>query len=104
MIDLEETKDELIVRAELPGMKKEEIKVSTIGNSLTLRGERKQKREKKANTYHRIEQRYGHFERVIPLPFEVKTEKVKASYRDGILQITFPKLDKVKLKEISTTP
>ena len=101
LIDLEETKDKLIVRAELPGMKKEDIKISISGENLTLRGEREQKKVEKDGIYHLNERSFGQFERVIPLPTEVEKEKVKASYKDGILQITLPKSENVKPKEIA---
>jgi HSP20 family protein len=101
LIDLEETEDSVRVRAELPGMKKDEIKISLDGDHLHLSGERKQEKEEKEKTYHRIERSYGRFERVIPLPTEVEKEKVKAVYTDGVLQITLPKSENVKPKEIA---
>jgi len=101
LVDLEETKDSLLVRTELPGMKKEEIKISLEGDSLHISGERKQEREEKNKTYHRIERSYGKFERVIPLPTEIEKEKVKANYQDGVLEITLPKSERVKPKEIT---
>jgi HSP20 family protein len=101
LIDLEETEDSVRVRAELPGMRKEEIKISLDGDHLHLSGERKREKEEKEKTYHRIERSYGRFERVIPLPTEVEKEKVKAVYTDGVLQITLPKSENVKPKEIA---
>jgi HSP20 family protein len=100
LIDLEESKDELLVRAELPGMKKEDIKISISGDNLTLQGERELKKEDKDKTFHRIERSYGRFERVIPLPAEIEIDKIKAIYEEGVLHISLPKSEKVKPKEI----
>ena len=101
LIDLEESKDKLLVRAELPGMKKEDIKISISGDTLTLQGKRDLKKEEKDKTYHRIERSYGRFERAIPLPAEVEPDKIKATYDEGVLHISLPKSEKIKPKEIS---
>jgi|Deesub1362A_J573_1020465.scaffolds.fasta_scaffold32737_1 HSP20 family protein len=98
--DLEETEDAFIVTAELPGMKKEDIKITVDEDGLTISGERKREKEEKGKTYHRIERSYGRFQRYIPFPKEVQPEKAKATYKDGILKIEIPKSDKVKPKEI----
>ena len=99
-IDLEETDDAYIVKAELPGMKKEDIKLSISENALTISGERKMEREDKGKTYHRVEMAYGKFLRTIQFPGEVDPDKAKATYKDGILTITIPKSEKAKPKEI----
>ena len=99
-LDIEETNGNLIVKAEIPGMKKEDIKVSVHDNMLTITGERKQENEKKEKTYHLIERSYGRFSRVITLPSEVDGDKVKAEYKDGILNITFAKPESAKPKQI----
>ena len=101
LVDIEENHDEVTVRAELPGMTKEDIKVSVVGNVLTLSGERRYQSEEKGRTFHRIERAYGKFYRSITLPTEVDNAKVKAQYRDGILTIALPKSQDNRPKEIA---
>jgi HSP20 family protein len=100
LVDIEETKDDVMVRAEIPGLEKEDIKISLSGDRLHITGERTKEKEEKGKTYHRIEMSYGRFERVLALPTEVDASKTKASYKDGILEIRLPKSEKVKPKEI----
>lgn len=100
-IDIEETEDAIVIRAELPGMNKEDIKVNLSGDTLTISGERKQETEKKGRTYYRIERAYGKFQRTITLPAEVEGEKAKASYKAGVLELVLPKSEKAKAKEIT---
>ncbi|UCG91836.1 MAG: Hsp20/alpha crystallin family protein [candidate division WOR-3 bacterium] len=100
VIDIEEDNDSYYVRAEVPGIKKEEIKISVRGNALSLSGERKQESETKNKTFHRVERSYGRFKRTISLPSEIDAEKVKATYKDGILTVTLPKPESTKPKEI----
>ena len=99
-IDVEETKDSLVVRAEIPGMKKEEIKIQTVGEGLVISGERKHEAEEKNRHFHRVERTYGKFQRALALPVEVEPDKAKASYKDGVLEIIFPKSEKARAKEI----
>lgn len=101
VVDVEETKDEVIVRAEVPGMTKEDISVTLQNNVLTLRGEKKQEKEEKGKTFHRMERSYGAFVRSFTLPTLVEGDKVRAAYKDGVLTITLPKVEEVKPKEIS---
>jgi HSP20 family protein len=101
LVDVEETKDNIIARIELPGMKKEDIKVTLMNNILTISGERKHEAEEKGKTYYRIERTYGRFQRTIELPADVLSEKAKASYKDGILEMVVPKSEKAKEKEIA---
>lgn len=100
-IDLYNGKDELIVKAELPGMKKEDVKVSLIENILTIEGERKLENEKKKDNYYKIERSYGAFARSIYLPAEVKSDKINASYKDGVLEIHLPKVEEEKPRRIN---
>jgi len=100
VMDIEEDNDNVMVRAEIPGMKKEDIKVSVRNNVLTISGERKQEKEMKNKTYHRVERYYGKFSRTITLPSEVETDKIKASYKDGVLMVTLPKPESKKPKQI----
>ena len=99
-VDMSETKDNIIINAEIPGMNKEDVKVSVQDNALTLSGERKQEKEEKNADYHRIEGSYGSFSRSFTLPTPVQPDKVKATYKDGILKITLPKTEEVKPKEV----
>jgi len=100
-LDIEETKDSLVVRAEIPGMKKEDIHIQTVGDNLTISGERVHKTEEKDRHFHRVERSYGKFQRVVTLPVEVESDKAKATYKDGVLEITFPKSEKAKTREIA---
>ncbi|OQX55599.1 MAG: hypothetical protein B5M53_04045 [Candidatus Cloacimonas sp. 4484_209] len=102
-LDVEESKDNIKVTAELPGMKKDDIKLTISDGQLVIQGERKFEKEEKDKTYHRIERSYGKFRRVISLPTEVVEDKAKASYENGILTVTIPKSEKVKPKEIGIT-
>jgi HSP20 family protein len=99
-VDVSETKDNVIINAEIPGMSKEDVKLSVQNNVLTLSGERKQEKEEKDVNYHRIERSYGSFSRSFTLPASVKPDKVKATYKDGILKITLPKSEEAKPKQI----
>jgi HSP20 family protein len=100
IIDIEEDKDKIIVKVEIPGMRKEDIQVAVHGNILTVSGERKQESELKDRTYHRIERAYGKFSRTITLPSEVDADEIKASYKDGLLKIDLPKPESIKPRQI----
>lgn len=100
-LDIEETENEITVRAEIPGMKKEDIKISLTGDTLSISGERRHEEEQRGKTYHRIERAYGRFMRTLVLPNDVQADKVKAAYSDGILELTMPKSEKAKAREIS---
>lgn len=100
LADMYETKDDLYVTFELPGVREKDVHVSITGDVLTVRGERKWDKELKEESYHRVERAYGKFERAIPLSVPVQADKVKATYRDGVLEIKLPKAEEVKPKEI----
>lgn len=100
LVDVAESKDEILIKAELPGLNKEDIKISVSEGRLHIAGERLKEKEEKEGTYHRIERAYGRFERVLPLPVEVETSKTKATYKNGILEVRLPKAEKAKPKEI----
>ena len=100
LADVYETKDDLVVSLELPGVREKEVSVSITGDLLTVRGERKFETEANRDAFHRVERAYGRFERSIALPVPVQTDKVKATYRDGLLEIKLPKVEAVKPKEI----
>jgi len=100
LVDISETDDKIKVTAEVPGMKKDDIKISIQDNVLTLKGEKKQEKEEKDKNSHRVERAYGAFERSFSLPASVQTDKVKASYKEGVLTISLPKPEEAKPKEI----
>ena len=99
MMDIEETKTDIVVKAEIPGMKKEDIKIQITGDALTISGERRHEEETQEKTYHRIERMYGQFQRVLRLPTEVQSGKTKAAYENGLLTIIIPKAEEEKPKE-----
>lgn len=99
-LDIFETADELVVRAELPGMRREDIEVNVEGNTLILRGERKFEAEEDKESYHRVERVYGAFRRVLDLPATVDPDRVEATYRDGILEIHLGKREEAKPRQI----
>lgn len=100
VLDMYETKDDLVVSCEVPGVKEEEVHVSVTDDLLTIKGERSRLEEVKDDDYHRLERSYGKFERSIPLTVPVKTDKVTATYHDGVLQIKLPKAEAAKPKEV----
>jgi len=100
-VDVYEDKDNLVVRAELPGMKKEDIEISLHEGFLTLSGERKgQEKQEGAETY-RSERWLGRFHRTISIPCSVVPDKIKATYTDGILTVSLPKAEEAKPKQIA---
>ena len=99
-VDVTEDKDNVVIKAEMPGLNKDDVKISVQDNVLTLKGEKKQESEEKESDYHRVERSYGSFCRSFQLPTTVKTDKIKANYKDGVLSITLPKTEEVKPKEI----
>ena len=99
-LDLAETDNELVVKAELPGMDPKDIDISLSDGTLTIKGEKKQEKEEKKSDYHFIERSYGAFTRSIQLPRQVEREKISASYKNGLLRITLPKSEEAKKKEV----
>ncbi len=99
-IDVAETKGEIVVTVEIPGMDARDLDISLNEGTLTIKGEKKQEKEEKEQNYHLIERRYGTFVRSIPLPMGVESNKVTASYKDGVLKITLPKSEEAKKNEI----
>lgn len=89
-IEMFERGNELVVRADIPGLKKEEITLELTDTELTLKGERKHEKEEKAEGYYRAERTYGSFLRTLPLPEGVKIADAKATVKDGVLEITMP--------------
>jgi len=99
-VDIAEHDDQYVVKMELPGVSKEEVKITLESNILTVRGEKKQEKETKKENYHRIERSYGSFQRSFTLPTTVKNDKIDASFKDGILNIKLPKAEEAKPKQI----
>ena len=99
-VDVSETDGEYVVKAELPDVKKEDVKITMEDGVLTLTGERKQEKEEKGKRYHRIERSYGSFMRSFELPDNVDTSKAKAEYKDGMLTLSLPKSEKAKSKAL----
>jgi HSP20 family protein len=92
-VDVRETRDNVIVKADLPGMEKEKISVSIHDGVLTLKGEKKEESETKGENFFRAERAYGAFYRAISLPTVVDEEKAKAVYKNGVLELTLPKTE-----------
>ncbi len=99
-VDVYEDKDNLLVKAELPGLKKEDIEISLQDGYLTLAGERKEETRKKDGDVYRSERWTGRFHRSISLPFQVQTDKITAAYNEGLLTVTLPKAEEAKPKQI----
>jgi HSP20 family protein len=99
-LDIFEEKDNVVVKAELPGMKKEQIEVSLHDGSLSISGERKSEGDHTEAEVYRAERFVGRFQRTVTLPMQVAGDKVKAQYKDGVLTITLPKAEEAKPKQI----
>ena len=99
-VDVLEDENKVVVKAELPGMNEKDIEVSILGDTLTIKGEKRKEEEKKDKQYHRVERVYGAFHRSISLPASVASDKVKASFKNGILEIEMPKKEEAKPKQI----
>jgi HSP20 family protein len=99
-VDIYENTDSVVVKAELPGVEKDQISVEVKDGILSLRGERKFEKEVKEESYHRIERAYGSFQRSFSLPVSVDQEKVTAKFRDGVLEVKLPKKEQAKPKQI----
>jgi len=95
-VDVAETDEHVRVTAELPGLDPKDIELSVSGNTLTLKGEKKEEREERQGATYRSERYYGSFSRVIPLPCEVESDKAEATYKNGVLTVTLPKPEEVK--------
>ena len=99
-VDIFETEGEIVVKAELPGMERKDITLHLENNVLSLRGERKFEKETKDENYHRIERSYGAFSRSFAIPATVDEEKIRAEYKDGVLNIVLPKKEQARPKQI----
>jgi HSP20 family protein len=101
-VNIAEDEKNIVIEAELPGLKKDDVKISVEDNVLTIRGERKQENEEKKKNYHRVERFYGSFSRSFTLGENVDKENIDAKYENGVLHLTLPKVEPVKnVKEIA---
>ncbi len=99
-VDIQETDNEYLVKAELPEVRKEDVKVTVENGILTLQGERKQEKEEKGKKFHRIERSYGTFLRTFTVPSDADEAKVAADFKEGILRVHLPKTEKPRPKAI----
>jgi HSP20 family protein len=99
-IDIEETDDAVVVRAEPPGLSPEDFSVEVAGERLIMRGEKRQEHEERKGDTYIMERRYGSFIRSIPLPSEVDPDRAKSEFRDGVLRLTLPKTEKSRGRRI----
>ena len=97
-VDIYQTENDVVVKAEIPGVSKEDLNLYIDDNSIRLSGQTKKENEFKDENAFRTERHYGSFSRTIPLPVEVKSDQAKAQYKDGILSITIPKVEPSKSK------
>lgn len=100
LVDITEDEKEFVIKAELPGLKKEEVKVTVEEGVMMISGERKVEKEEKTKKYHRIERSYGKFERSFTLPDKADASKVAAEFKDGVLQVHLPKTEKPANKAV----
>ncbi len=99
-VDIAESAEEFVANVELPGVDKNDIKITMQENVLTIRGEKAQEKNEKDANYHRVERFYGSFQRSFELPGNVRNDKIDAEYKDGILTIRLPKAEEAKAKQI----
>ena len=100
-LDVAETDDAVVVKAEIPGMESKDLDISMSGDVLTLKGEKKEEKEEKTKTFHRVERSYGAFSRSVRMPCPVDAGKVEATYKDGVLRISLPKKEEAKTRSIA---
>jgi HSP20 family protein len=102
-VDIAEDKDRIVLTAELPGFQEDQIEIQMEGGVLTLRGERKFEEEKEGRSFHRVERSYGQFVRSFTLPSNVDRENIQANFHDGLLEVTLPKREEAKPRQIRIT-
>ena len=99
-VDISETEDKFLIKAELPGLEVKDVNVSISGDILTIRGEKKKEEEEKDEHHHYVERYSGSFQRSFRLPVKVQADKVDAAFDKGVLKVTFAKVGEAKKKEI----
>jgi HSP20 family protein len=102
-LDVYEEKNELVVKAEIPGLSKDDIEITLSNSTLTLKGEKKKEEEVKEKDYYRCEREYGAFLRTVDLPAEVDTDKAKAVFKNGVLEVRLPKSAATKTKQVQVS-
>jgi HSP20 family protein len=102
-VDIAEDDNGYVVKAELPGVKKDQVKITMQDNVLSIRGEKEEEKESRSSSYHRVERSYGAFERRFSLPSNVRQDGIDATFKDGILTVTLPKAEEAKPKQIDVT-
>lgn len=102
-VDIFENDNDIVIQAELPGLKAKDIELRIENNVLLLKGERRFEKETKEENYHRVEREYGAFSRAFSLPVAVDGERVTAEYKDGVLKIVLPKKEEIKPKPIKVS-
>jgi HSP20 family protein len=100
-VDVYEEQDDVIIKAEIPGLSKEDISVQVTDSMLTIKGEKKREEEVKEDDYYRCERSFGSFTRAVDLPCEVKADQVRASFKNGVLEVRMPKTEEAKKKAIT---
>jgi len=100
-VDIYETPETIVMKAELPGLSREDIEIQIRDNALTLRGERRFAKDAQQENYLRIERAYGAFQRSFTLPATIQQDKIRAVFRDGVLELTLPKAEETKPKKIA---
>ena len=98
--DVSETDEDILVKAELPGVDPKEIEVNLVGSTLTVKGEKKEEHEEKTENMHCVERSFGSFSRAVTLPCEVKEDKIEATFKDGVLNLKLPKSEPAKKSSI----
>jgi HSP20 family protein len=99
-VEMYETNDDVVVRAEVPNIDPKDLEISVVGDVLAIKGSTKREEEKKERSYYLRELRYGAFARMLPLPVEVRGEDAKATYKDGVLEIRIPKSERVRPRRV----
>jgi HSP20 family protein len=100
-VDIYETPETIVLKAELPGLSREDIEIQIRDNALTLKGERRFAKDVQQENYLRIERAYGAFQRSFTLPATIQQDKIRAVFRDGVLELTLPKAEEAKSKKIA---
>ncbi len=100
LVDISEDDTEYLIKVELPEVRKEDVKVTVEGGTLTISGERKAEKEEKGRKFHRVERYYGRFERSFAVPDNADADNVKAEFKDGVLRVHLPKNEKARPKQI----
>jgi HSP20 family protein len=103
-IDMYQSKDDLVVKAALPGIKPEEVDITITDNTLTIKGEHKEEQETKEDDYLYRERYYGAFSRLVAIPVKVKGEKAEATFEEGVLTVTMPKANEIKPRQVKVKP